>query len=189
MSIYCHGQSLDTITTLRFNAEMLNLAGAVAVAVAIAMQAALVPSVLTGAWTGTLEYRDYQRERRVTLPTTLMVEKGEAGALEFSYVYDDGPGKTVRSRERVTIDADKGTWRVQNGDGTYDNTFAARGLADFGPAGGTLELMGKGTENDEPVDLRITITASAGSFTMLRESRRAGSEFQFRNQYKFSKSR
>ena len=168
---------------------MFNLAGAVAVVVAMMQGAAAVPSVLAGAWTGTLEYRDYRSERRVTLPTTLTVEKGEAGALEFAYVYDDGPGKTVRSRERVTIDAGKGTWRVQNSDGTYDNTFAAQGLAAFGPAGGTLELMGKGTENNEPVDLRITITATGGSFTMLRESRRAGTEFQFRNQYKFSKAR
>src|SRR5689334_6515706 len=90
-------------------------------------QAPRFEAALTGSWTGTLEYRDYRSDKRVTLPTTLVVSSPAAGALTFAYVYDDGPGKTVTSQERITIDAGKSTYRIQNADGTYDATFAATG--------------------------------------------------------------
>ena len=143
-------------------------------------------AALTGRWAGTLEYRDYRSDRRVTLPTVLVVKPSSDG-LELAYTYDDGPGKTVRSVERITIGAGRATYRIQNGDGTYDATFAADGLRAFSGAAGTVVLNGKGTENDQPVDLRITIVVSAGTFSMLRESRLSGSDWRFRNQYQFTR--
>lgn len=139
-------------------------------------------AALAGQWTGTLEYRDYRSERRVTLPTKLLVTQS-ASVLEFAYEYDDGPGKTVRSRDRVTIDASAATYRVQNSDGTYDATFAINGLAGFGKGSDTVVLIGKGTENDAPVDLRITLSVTPKQITMERESRKAGEEWMFRNRY------
>ena len=147
----------------------------------------LFQEALTGKWSGTLEYRDYRSDRRVTLPTLLVVDSGGPGRLTFDYTYDDGPGKTVSSQERVTIDREGLTYRIQNGDGTYDATFAASGLASFGEASPAVVLMGKGEENGTAVDLRITLTVTAASFTMLRESRIAGSDWLFRNQYKLTR--
>lgn len=140
--------------------------------------------VLIGAWSGTLEYRDYRSDRRVTLPTQLVVTKNADGTLHYAYTYDDGPGKIVKSVEQVTIAADRSTYRIQNGDGSYDATFKATGLAD---ASQPVVLLGAGTENDAPVDIRITITATDRSFTMLRESRRAGDDWAFRNRYTLSR--
>jgi hypothetical protein len=160
---------------------------------ALVTQAAAAQSVerfqeaLVASWTGTLEYRDYRSDRRVTLPTRLIVESGAPGQLTFAYTYDDGPGKTVRSQERITIDRAASTYRIQNGDGNYDATFAATGLAAFGSGSPTIVLIGKGDENGAPVDLRITLTVTASSFTMLRESRKAGEDWLFRNQYKFTR--
>jgi hypothetical protein len=91
-------------------------------------------AALVGSWTGTLEYRDYRSERRVTLPTKLVVEAEGPERLTLAYTYDDGPGKTVTSQERITIDRGRSTYRIQNGDGTYDATFAASGLETFGAA-------------------------------------------------------
>ena len=55
----------------------------------------------------------------------------------------------------------------------YDATFAATGLAEFGPASPTVTLLGKGDENGVTVDLRITHPArTCVVLTMLRESRR-----------------
>src|SRR6476660_5789783 len=79
-----------------------------------------------GKWTGTLEYRDYRSDRRITLPVTLAVSATATNALTFAYEYDDGPGKMVRSTDRITIDPAAQTYRIQNGDGTYDATFAAQ---------------------------------------------------------------
>jgi hypothetical protein len=158
-----------------------------AIAVATAQPTSSFQEALVGNWSGTLEYRDYRSDRRVTLPTKLVVESGDSGRLTFGYTYDDGPGKTVKSQERVSVDRERGTYRVQNQDGTYDATFEAPGLAVFGTASPTIVLAGKGDENGAPVDLRITLTVTASSFTMLRESRTAGGEWLFRNQYRLSR--
>jgi len=155
-----------------------------AIAVGTAQPAPSFPDVLAGNWSGTLEHRDYRSDRRVTLPTKLVVEPDGPGRLTFAYTYDDGPGKTVTSQERITIDREHSTYRIQNGDGTYDATFAASGLASFGAASPAIVLAGKGDENGAPVDLRVTLTLTASSFTMLRESRTAGGDWLFRNEYK-----
>ena len=160
--------------------------GLLAIVFAVAAQAA--PPALTGNWSGTLEYRDYRSDRRVTLPTTLAVTAAADGGLDYVYTYDDGPGKTVVSRERVTVTPAAGTYRVQNADGTYDATFTALNLRDFGAASNTVVLAGNGTENDVPVELRITITLTASELTMTRESKRAGGEWLFRNRYAFTRT-
>jgi hypothetical protein len=157
---------------------------------ALAVAAQLTPSfedALAGSWSGTLEYRDYRSDRRVTLPTKLVVEAGGPGRLTFAYTYDDGPGKIVTSQERITIDRQKSTYRIQNGDGSYDATFEVSGLGSFAAASPVVVLVGKGDENGAPVDLRITLTVHASTFTMLRESRTVGGDWRFRNQYKLTR--
>ena len=116
-----------------------------------------------------------------------MVEAVGPGQLTFAYTYDDGPGKLVTSRERITIDRAKSTYRIQNGDGTYDATFDVAGLGSFAAASPVIVLSGTGDENGAPVDLRIRLTVHASSLTMLRESRTAGGEWLFRNQYELTR--
>ena len=135
-----------------------------------------------GTWTGTLEYRDYRSDRRVTLPTRLVITAAANGTLEYAYVYDDGPGKVVTSTERVSIDSAAATYRVQNAEG-YDATFTMASADEFGAQSNTIVLTGKGTENDAVVDLRITVTVTSAELVMLRESRRAGEDWLFRNRY------
>jgi hypothetical protein len=150
-------------------------------------QAPQFEAALTGRWTGTLEYRDYRSDKRVTLPTTLVVAQAGPGLLTFAYAYDDGPGKTVTSQDRITVDAERSTYRVQNSDGTYDATFAATGLSEFGPNSPGVTLIGRGDENGVMVDLRTTIQLGPTSLTILRESCRPGEEWLFRNRYTFTR--
>ena len=85
-------------------------------------------AALVGSWKGTLEYRDFSTDRRVTLPTTLVVASDGDNALRFEYTYDEGKGRFVTSRQRVTITAVPPAYRVQSSDGKSDTTFAAQGL-------------------------------------------------------------
>src|SRR5271156_3189179 len=58
-----------------------------------------------GKWTGQLEYRDFQSNAQVFLPTWLTItETTDHKALQFNYVYDDGPSKTVRELTVITLD-------------------------------------------------------------------------------------
>ncbi|ALV07793.1 hypothetical protein DES44_1125 [Roseateles depolymerans] len=58
-----------------------------------------------GSWIGTLTYRDYQKpERMVTLSTSMTASLTAPDELALHYVFDDGPGKTVYSYERMRFD-------------------------------------------------------------------------------------
>jgi hypothetical protein len=66
-----------------------------------------------GSWKGTLTYRDYQKpDRMVTLPTRVAVSMTAPDELVLYYMFDDGPGKTVYSYERMAFNFPKGelTW-------------------------------------------------------------------------------
>ena len=161
---------------------------AIVAAVWMALQGAHpFQAAMAGTWTGTLEYRDYRSDRRVTLPTRLTIASEHAGRLQFVYTYDDGPGKVVTARDQITLDVRAGSYRIQNDKDDYDATFVANGLGEFGPDSSTVTLIGRGEENGVAVDLRITVTVTMRSLTMLRESRRAGEDWLFRNRYELTR--
>jgi hypothetical protein len=59
---------------------------------------------LRGSWAGTLIYLDYSgSEQLVTLSTRLEVSLAGPADLILFYTFDDGPGKTVYSYERMTF--------------------------------------------------------------------------------------
>jgi hypothetical protein len=158
-----------------------------AVAIATTMlQPVSIERLLIGSWSGTLQYRDYRSDKQVTLPTNLEITGGGSGPLTFAYTYDDGPGKTVRSQDRITIDVSRDTYRVQSVDGDYDATFAITERRGDDSSAGFL-LVGKGEENGAVVDLRIRYVMTPTTLQMTRESRRAGGEWLVRNEYRLSR--
>lgn len=65
--------------------------------------ALLVPAL--GSWAGTLVYADYQSPGKlVSLQTRLVVALAGPEELSLYFVFDDGPGKTVYSYERMSFD-------------------------------------------------------------------------------------
>jgi hypothetical protein len=144
-------------------------------------------AALQGEWVGTLEYRDFQSDRRVTLPTKLSATPG-AGGIAMAYTYDDGPGKIVRDGFTLSVDAKEAIFAKTDGDGAS----LYRIIGDMAPkAGAPLRwtLWGKGTENDKPVDVRETLTLTAREFTLLRETRPTGSgaAYLFRHEYRLAR--
>jgi hypothetical protein len=168
---------------------MACLALAVTVAARADPQDALQPLAagLVGSWRGTLEYRDFRTDRRVTLPTTLVVTAREGNMLAFEYTFDEGKGRFVTSTELVTITATPPTYRVQSGDGKSDATFAAQGMTEIRDNAGTVILTGRGRENDQAVELRTTVTLAPATLTMRRDSRRPDEDWQFRHQYSLTR--
>lgn len=142
----------------------------------------------TGSWTGTLEYRDFQDGSRVTLPTTM------TGTLDatrqrtmIAFTYDDGPGKTVYGGFSLGLDRAQAILSKRDDDG--EDLYRVTG--NMNPPAGTplnLVLWGRGTENGAPVDVRETLTVSATSWRLLRETRPAGGgAFLFRHEYAFTR--
>lgn len=149
-------------------------------------------SGFVGDWVGQLEYRDYSSNARVALPAWLRVSKTADGrSLQFAYLYDDGPGKTVKELSVVSIDAAAATMSFKSEgvdrDHSSDN-YTVAGLPDFASKGqGTLTLAGTGVENGKKVDVRITISLHRNLYKYQKETRLAGEEYQFRDAYTFTR--
>ena len=142
---------------------------------------------LTGDWVGVLEYRDYQSDGRVKLPTWLDV-RGEGQGLRFHYVYDDGPTKVVQESELMTFDTVKATYTVLSKPGEAGTVYSIAGLEKLKSGRGTLVLSGAGTENDRAVEVRTTLKIGRTLVEILRETRLPGEEFKFRHVYTFTRA-
>lgn len=145
-----------------------------------------IHTALTGEWTGVLEYRDYQSDGRVKLPTWLRITP-QADGLRFAYIYDDGPTKTVIESSQVTIDPAKATYTTQSETGKPDPSTIS-GLEKLKNGRGTLILTGKGTDNDKPADVRTTLRISRNLLEIIREVKVPGEEYKFRHAYTFTRS-
>lgn len=141
-----------------------------------------------GAWTGQLEYRDFQSNEQVFLPTWLtMSETADHQALALDLIYDDGPTKTVR--ERLMIALGDGTAELSSDRDRSHEHYQVAGLAEFSKLGrGVLTLTGAGQENQHPVDVRITLTLRRNLFTLLKETAAAGEALRFRDRYTFTRA-
>jgi hypothetical protein len=143
-----------------------------------------------GRWTGQLEYRDFQSNAQVFLPTWLTItETADHKALQFNYVYDDGPSKTVRELMIVTIDPAASKITFTSDRDKSSDSYTLEGLAGFSKTGrGTLILTGPGKENDKPVDVRITLTLRRNLYTYRKETRLQGEDFKFRDAHTFTRA-
>jgi hypothetical protein len=177
--------------------QMMRITVLIMLALTVSMSAQ-TPAVLhqdlntnfIGKWTGQLEYRDFQSNAQVFLPTWLsVVETGDKRSLQFNYIYDDGPSKTIRELMTVTLDPTtaKITF-ISDRDHTTD-TYAVQGLEEFAKLGrGTLILTGPGKENTKPVDVRITLTLRRNLYTYRKETRQQDEDFKFRDGYTFTRA-
>ncbi len=150
-------------------------------AVAPGQWANALGSAMAGSWAGTLDYRDYGNDGRVTLPTLLSAHS-DAKGLVLEWTYDDGPGKTVRSSARWSIDPSKRNLIMTSGKtrevATITELDVVPGTSDF-----TMVADGTGSENDATVMVRTILTRRGGDLSISRASRKPGEPFLMRDAY------
>ncbi len=152
-----------------------------------------VALALTGDWAGYLEYRDYSEPatstKRVQLPTWLAVTPS-GGGLSFHYIYDDGPKKTVEETDLVVLDAAKKTF-TSSEPGHSAEVYSVAGFDSLREGHGQLVLTGKGTDDNKPAEMRLTITLRRNLMEWLLEERPAGSieAFTFRHLYRYTRTK
>ncbi len=146
---------------------------------------------LTGDWVGQLEYRDFQTNERVFLPTWLtMTPSADGHSVTLAYTYDDGPGKVVREESTLMILADAASATLTSSGDHTSETYAVAGLEEFVKSNrGTLTLTGPGRENNKPVDVKMTVTLKRNLFTLVKETRPTGAgEYKFQDGYTFTRA-
>lgn len=150
-----------------------------------AISARAVHAALAGSFAGALRYRDYQDSARfVVLPTELTgVLSADSTSVQLDFVYDDGPGKTVRSSDRLALDSTTTALQWGPADGRRPpSTFSVRSLT----GGDTIRLVAdtEGSDDNRPATIRETISVSLGGIGILKEVRFAGTtRWLFRHEY------
>ena len=137
---------------------------------------AMLTTALAGTWAGTLDYRDYGNDGRVTLPTLM-----NATGLAISWTFDDGPGKTVRNSERWAFSPDGKTVAITSGNSA--ETMAVVELRRTAAGAVTLVADGMGRENGQQVMVRTILTRDKDMLRLTRMSRSAGQPFIMRHSY------
>jgi hypothetical protein len=142
-------------------------------------------AAFAGNWRGTLDYRDFGNDRRVILPTTAIGSPLDDGAT-LDFTFDDGPGKTVRSREHWRLAADGKVLTSGAGPDVEAMTIVERR---GGPRAGDLTLVaeGHGQENGLPVAVRTIVTRRADRLSISRLTQRPGQPYLLRHGYEFSR--
>ena len=159
-------------------------AGPIAAQTSIAALQSQIYAALTGSWTGQLEYRDFQSDKRVVLPTWLEVKLAPDGrSLQFAYTYDDGPSKTVTELSVVTIDPMAHRFTIASDRDHSTDTYQITSLDSLQNGRGQLILTGAATENGKRVDVRIAVTINRNLYQFKKETRLTGQEFSFRDGY------
>lgn len=137
---------------------------------------ATIAAALAGNWAGTLDYRDYGNDSRVTLPTLM-----SANGLSIAWTFDDGPGKSVRSAERWSFTPDGKSLVIRAGKSS--ETMAIAELRRSANGSITLVADGRGEENGRTVMVREILTRDGPVLRLTRMSRTAGQPFIMRHSY------
>lgn len=147
-------------------------------------------AALEGDWQGTLEYRDYSNDKRVTLSTTLEARPSDDGrGARLKFRYDEGKGRFVEGTSTLRVDSSKGILAWESEGGKAPTDYVLTGLDGFAKdRKGDLVLTGPGIENGATVEAKLTITREGDSLTILKETRPAGGTFAFRNAYRLKRT-
>lgn len=152
----------------------------------------LLTQFFAGDWAGQLEYRDFQTNARTFLPTWLtMTSSADGRAVTLAFLFDDGPGKTVRESSLLTFFPQAQSVTLASATDGVNERFAVAGFEAFLKLRrGTLVLTGASKENGKPVDVRMTLTLRRNLFVLRKETRAAQTteEFQFRDAYTLTRA-
>jgi hypothetical protein len=143
---------------------------------------------LSGRWEGTLDYRDYGNDRRVTLPTMLEATaqgRDGGGDVTLAFAFDDGPGKTVRSSERWIVDIASKTLVIE-ADGRRDVQAIIEQRSGPKPGDLTLVATGRGEENGAEIRVQTIVTRRDATLSIAALTAAPGSLFLLRHAYRFS---
>lgn len=155
-----------------------SLAGLAAIPPAPKVKAGDLQPVEGAQWAGTLTYLDYGRNKKVSIPSNLVVTRSAADRRSwvFEYKYPDEP--KADGKKTVTVGKDG---RTVNGATVVERTaFVDK----------TLKLVTEeaGTDNDKAALLRLTYLLGAKSFSIKKEVKYEGAgEFILRNEYSWKR--
>ena len=131
---------------------------------------------LLGAWTGKLEYRDYQADKWFGLPVKVVISDGGDGVTQLRTAdFDDGPKTGIVRITTVSLLAPDGITETAASfrkGRTPELSSAKLSLApsrQSDPTHWTMISLEDSTDDNRPAKLRHTTTRDGGSLVTLKE--------------------
>lgn len=141
-------------------------------------------AAVLGEWRGTLTYRDYSApDRMVTLNTKLFVSAVAPDEIALHYAYDDGPGKTVYSYERMRFEFASSTLLWISG--AVEKTALVGRIVSSDSATGVNRYV-VDTTKDRALT-RYTLEFGARSLTLKKDEIDAAGTAVMRNRHAFTR--
>ena len=126
-------------------------------------------------WSGQLEYLNYGREDRSTIPVRMVVREAKGGSIRYGFIYPGEEHKNARERFRISTDGTRiNGYRVTD---RYTNEDGAL----------VIVTEGQGRDDNRPADLRFTYVIAENSFTNRKDVRFEGGEYFNRNEYRLKR--
>ncbi len=126
-------------------------------------------------WSGQLEYLNYGREDRSTIPVRMVVREAKGGSIRYGFLYPGEEHKNARETFRISRDGSQ-----INGHNVVDRRVDANGAL-------VIVTEGQGRDDNRPADLRFTYIISENSFTNRKDVRFEGGEYFNRNEYRLKR--
>jgi hypothetical protein len=137
-----------------------------------------------GTWSGSLTYRDYQKpDKMVRLPTTMVASLVAPEELALYYVFDDGPGKTVYSYERMKVDLAAG--QLLWSSGTTKPSRSEYQITSASSSAGKSALAFE-KRSDAGSD-RYSLEVTKSTWSLTKYELQLGGAETLRNRYEFSR--
>ncbi|WP_199555161.1 hypothetical protein [Sandaracinobacteroides hominis] len=143
-------------------------------------------SRFVGSWEGTLEFRNIATGAQHKVPATMLGKLQPDGKALLDLTIDDGKGHIVR--QPATIQLDAGSKRLFRNPG--DTSIAFNVTGNMTPAATeplALTLLGRGSEDGRPADIRETLNITGDTLVWGRETRIDGQDWRFRNEYRLTR--
>ena len=142
---------------------------------------------LAGQWIGVLSYRDFQTDKRVSIPHNRTIRVGPNGGYAMSENAYTDPGYKVYSAEMYRASMRGLTIASTTRDGIETTQYTLLKL-DGDTSAWEAVFEGRGTDNDQPADVQIHISTSVDALTIRRMVRPVGEDaFAFRNEMVFNR--
>lgn len=138
-----------------------------------------------GDWKGTLTYNDYsQPGKLVTLKTRAVISMIQPNEISLFFVFDDGPGKTVYSYERMQFDVAKSEVQWTSGV-TKKETTVSHIVSSEQTASGLRIVFDSHSGDGRDVH---TLTITPSTFVLRKDEVGVNGHATMRDEYRFDRS-
>lgn len=137
--------------------------------------------LMEGTWSGALIYRDYQSDKRVSIPHDRVIHVGPNGGYALHQNTFTDPGYQVFSAQLFRVNASTLVVASTTGSSIETETFSISAAEMIG-AEWAITAYGEGEDNDRPATIRLQVKLSKTALEIERQIKPEGqTEFQFRN--------